>query len=166
MVGVKYEQAMEEAEKTSDYQLLKAVEEEFSNDVPEGYIASQFPEAYTEEVQGYSLYITVSKGAKMRTLPQIEGKTVDQVAQLLGDESFITTQSFEYSDSIKKGLVIGYDAHSPGDKIEYGSSIEIKVSQGTEAEARGTDVDRRRSNSNQQDDSKPEEEYEEELPIE
>ena len=74
MVGVKYEQAMEEAEKTSDYQLLKAVEEEFSNDVPEGYIASQFPEAYTEEVQGYSLYITVSKGAKMRTLPQIEEK--------------------------------------------------------------------------------------------
>lgn len=147
MVGVKYEQAVEDSEKNTDYQLLKAVEEEFSDDVPEGYIASQFPEAYSEETQGYSLYITVSKGAKMRTLPQIEGKTVDQVAQLLGDESFITTQSFEYSDTIKKGLVIGYDAHSAGDKLEYGSALQIIVSQGTEAEAKGTDTDKKKKSS-------------------
>lgn len=132
LVSVKYEEAMEKAEKTSDYQLLRAVEEEFSNDVPEGYIASQFPEAYSEEVQGYSLYITISKGAKMRELPDLKGKTVDQAAQLLGDESFVTSQSFEYSDSVKKGLVIGYDAHNPGDKLEYGSTIEIKVSLGAE----------------------------------
>ena len=147
MVGVKYEQAVEDSEKNTDYQLLKAVEEEFSDDVPEGYIASQFPEAYSEETQGYSLYITVSKGAKMRTLPQIEGKTVDQVAQLLGDESFITTQSFEYSDTIKKGLVIGYDAHTAGDKLEYGSALQIIVSQGSEAEAKGTDTEKDRNNS-------------------
>ncbi len=147
LVSVKYETAVEEAEKGVDYQLLKAVEEEFSDDIPEGYIASQFPEAYTEEVQGYSLYITVSKGAKMRQLPEIEGKTVDQVAQLLGDESFVATQTFEYSDTIKKGLVIGYDAHVPGDKLEYGSSIEIKVSRGSEAEVKGTDGDRRRKSS-------------------
>lgn len=141
LVGVKYDVALEEAEKTVDYQLLKAVEEEFSDDVPEGYIASQFPEAYTEEIQGYSLYITVSKGAKMRELPQIEGKTVDQVAQLLGDESFVTTQTFEYSETIKKGLVVGYEAHSPGDKLEYGSSVVIRVSLGSEYEALGTDTD-------------------------
>ncbi len=148
MVGVKYEQAVEDSEKNSDYQLLKAVEEEFSDDVPEGYIASQFPEAYSEESQGYSLYITVSKGAKMRTLPQIEGKTVDQVAQLLGDESFITTQSFEYSDTVKKGLVIGYDAHTAGDKLEYGSALQIIVSQGSEAEAKGTDVEKETTGTN------------------
>lgn len=151
LVSVKYEQALEEAEKGVDYQLLKAVEEEFSDDVPEGYIASQFPEAYSEETQGYSLYITVSKGAKMRTLPQIEGKTVDQVAQLLGDESFVTTQTFEYSDKIKKGLVIGYDAHSAGDKLEYGSSLEIKVSLGSEKDAKGTDTDKKKKNDSDSD---------------
>ena len=156
MVGVKYEQAVEDSEKTTDYQLLKAVEEEFSDDVPEGYIASQFPEAYSEETQGYSLYITVSKGAKMRTLPQIEGKTVDQVAQLLGDESFVTTQSFEYSDTIKKGLVIGYDAHSAGDKLEYGSALQIIVSQGTEAEAKGTDTDKKKKSSDTDKDEEEE----------
>ncbi len=145
LVGVKYEIAVEEAGKTSDYQLLKAVEEEFSDDVPEGYIASQFPEAYSDEIQGYSLYITVSKGAKQRELPKIEGKTVDQVAQLLGDESFVTTQIYEYSETIKKGLVIGYDAHVPGDKLEYGSSLVIKVSKG--AEPKATDTERRTSDS-------------------
>lgn len=138
LVGVKYEEAVEKADGNNDYQLLKAVEEEFSNDVPEGYIASQFPEAYTEEVQGYSLYITVSKGAKMRELPVIQGKTVDQTAQLLGDESFITTQSFEHSESVKKGLVIGYDAHNPGDKLEYGSTVEIKVSLGADTSSKVT----------------------------
>ncbi|MBQ1546503.1 MAG: PASTA domain-containing protein [Clostridia bacterium] len=138
LVGVKYEEAVEKADKVSDYKLLKAVEEEFSNDVPEGYIASQFPEAYTEEVQGYSLYITVSKGAKMRELPVITGKTVDQAAQLLGDESFITSQSFAYSDSVKKGLVIGYDSHNAGDKLEYGSSVEIKVSLGADTSSQVT----------------------------
>lgn len=146
LVGVKYEEAVEKAGKTSDYQLLKAVEEEFSNDVPEGYIASQFPEAYAEETQGYSLYITVSKGAKMRELPVIQGKTVDQVAQLLGDQSFVTSQSFEYSDTVKKGLVIGYDAHNPGDKLEYGSTIEIKVSLGAES-AKNSDTDRKKKST-------------------
>ena len=151
LVGVKYEEAVEKAGKTTDYQLLKAVEEEFSNDVPEGYIASQFPEAYTEETQGYSLYITVSKGAKMRELPVIQGKTVDQAAQLLGDESFVTSQSFEYSDSIKKGLVIGYDAHNEGDKLEYGSTIEIKVSLGADTSSKATDSDRRKSSDTDTD---------------
>lgn len=143
LVGVKYDLAVEESEKVSDYTLLKAVEEEFSDDVPEGFIAYQFPEAYSEEVQGYSLYITVSKGAKMRELPQIEGKTVDQVAQLLGDNSFVTTQIFEHSKNIKKGLVIGYEAHSPGDKLEYGSSVVIKVSLGAE----DTDSDKKKKDS-------------------
>ncbi len=154
LVGVKYEIAVEEADKTPDYQLLKAVEEEFSDDVPEGYIASQFPEAYSEETQGYSLYITVSKGAKQRELPKIEGKTVDQVAQLLGDESFVTTQIFEYSDTVKKGLVIGYDAHAPGDKLEYGSSLVIKVSKG--AEPKPEDSERRSSDSDTDSDSSEE----------
>ena len=149
LVGVKYEVAVEEADKSVDYQLLKAVEEEFSDDVPEGYIASQFPEAYSEETQGYSLYITVSKGAKQRELPKIEGKTVDQVAQLLGDESFVTTQIFEYSDTVKKGLVIGYDAHSPGDKLEYGSTLVIKVSK--DAEPKATDSERRTSSYSDSD---------------
>ncbi len=157
LVGVKYEEAVEKAGKTSDYQLLKAVEEEFSSDVPEGYIASQFPEAYTEETQGYSLYITVSKGAKMRELPVIQGKTVDQAAQLLGDESFITSQSFEYSDSIKKGLVIGYDAHNPGDKLEYGSTIEIKVSLGADTSSKA-DTDRRKKSSDTDTDPEANEE--------
>ena len=150
-VGVKYEEAAEKSDKTSDYKLLKAVEEEYSNDVPEGYIASQFPEAYSEETQGYSLYITVSKGAKMRELPVIQGKTVDQAAQLLGDESFVATQSFEYSDSIKKGLVIGYDAHNPGDKLEYGSTIEIKVSLGADVSSKATDSDKKKKKSSDTD---------------
>lgn len=152
LVGVKFEEALEKADKTSDYKLLKAVEEEFSNDVPEGYIASQFPEAYTEEVQGYSLYITVSKGAKMRELPVIQGKTVDQAAQLLGDESFVTMQSFEYSDTIKKGLVIGYDAHNPGDKLEYGSTVDIKVSLGADTSSK-VDSDRHKKSSDTDTDS-------------
>ncbi len=155
LVSVKYEIAVEEAANNSDYQLLKAVEEEFSDDVPEGYIASQFPEAYSEEVQGYSLYITVSKGAKMRELPKIEGKTVDQAAQLLGDESFVTTQLFEYSDTIKKGLVIGYDAHNSGDKLEYGSAIVIKVSKG--AQEKTTDSDRKKNSDTDSESSSQEE---------
>ncbi len=154
-VGVKYEEAAEKSEKTSDYKLLKAVEEEFSNEVPEGYIASQFPEAYSEEVQGYSLYITVSKGAKMRQLPEISGKTVDQTAQLLGDESFVTTQSFEYSDSVKKGLVIGYDAHNPGDKLEYGSPVEIKVSLGVDT-SKDSDSDKNKKKKSSDSDAEEE----------
>ena len=149
LVGVKYDVAVEEADKTSDYVLLKAVEEEFSDDVPEGFVAYQFPEAYSEEVQGYSLYITVSKGAKMRELPAIEGKTVDQVAQLLGDNSFVTTQTFEHSETVKTGLVIGYEAHSPGDKLEYGSSVVIRVSLGPEEKT--TDSDKKDSDSDSSD---------------
>ncbi len=86
-------------------------------------------------------------------MPEIEGKTVDQVAQLLGDESFVTTQSFEYNEKIKKGLVIGYEAHSAGDKLEYGSSVEIKVSLGSAYEGRDTDSDKKSSDKDSDSDS-------------
>ncbi len=140
-VGEKYEDALAQAENTSDYTLLLAVDEEFNDDVPEGYIASQYPEAYSDEVQGYSLYVTISKGSKTRELPEITGKTVDQVAQLLSSRSFVATQIFEYSDTVTKGLVIGYEAHDAYDMLEYGSSVTIVVSLGVEETDTDTDTD-------------------------
>ena len=45
------------------------------------------------------------------------------------------TQGQEYSDTVAEGIVIGYEGHSPRDKLEYGSSVKIIVSRG-----KGTEV--------------------------
>lgn len=130
LINKEYNEAATEAIKNGGYNILRTNKDEFSDTVKEGRIMSQNFEPGSTEAKGISIIVTVSKGPKKRTLPNITNQDVVAVSQKLGDEGFIVLSVEDYSDKIPKGKVIGYKSYKKGDKLDYGSRIVILISRG------------------------------------
>ena len=128
LVGQDYEKVKANSD-TLDYNIFLS-EKVFSDDVEEGKITSQTSPANASVKKGSSIVVTVSKGAKYRALPELEGLSLSQGASKLSQEGFIPVQEKAYSSEIEPGHVIGYKNHEPNDKVEVGSEITILVSKG------------------------------------
>lgn len=103
------------------------IEEEYSDDVEEGYVIKQNPEFkanfrynLTQEIT-----LTVSKGQKMVTLPKkMIGKKVEDVKKEL-DELDLRYQIIEVNDEkVEAGIVISVE---PAEGIETTAATEIKI---------------------------------------
>ena len=71
------------------------VEEEFSDDVPEGDVISSSPEGGTQATKGRTVTITVSQGAEGIAVPKVVGLQVDEAQSQLeaaGLKSDVTEQ--------------------------------------------------------------------------
>ena len=130
LINVKFEDAVKKAEKEGTYKILRANKDEFSDDVPEGKIMEQNLKEGSTQVKGVAILVTVSKGSKKRTLPDIKNQDLVSVSRKLGDEGLIVLSYEEYSKKIAKGKVIGYQTYKKGDKVDYGSRVVILVSKG------------------------------------
>lgn len=130
LINVKFEDAVKTAEKEGSYKILRANKDEFSDDVPEGSIMEQNLKEGSTQVKGVAILVTVSKGSKKRTLPDIKNQDLVSVSRKLGDEGLIVLSYEEYSNKIDKGKVIGYQTYKKGDKVDYGSRVVILVSKG------------------------------------
>ncbi len=122
------------SETSQEFNVYKVLEEEFSDTVPEGYIVSQMPKENTAQIRGtdeLTISVTISKGPKIRQLPVIENKSVNEAAALLAQDGFVTSTEVQFSDSVAEGVVIGYTTGlEVGQEFEYGSAISIIVSMG------------------------------------
>ena len=110
-------------------------EEKFSDNIEEGYICEQTPAAgtpITSEDEAVNISLTISKGAKMRTLPDIAGKDIKTVAAMLADTGVLVMQETEYNSKYPNNTVIDYKNLKSGDQIEYDKTVTIKVSLGAE----------------------------------
>ena len=74
----------------------------------------------------------------MRELPAVKKKTVNTVAKLLANDGFVVNAEYQYNDEIDEGSVISYKDYKKGDTLEYGSTITIIVSKGSEATEKTT----------------------------
>ena len=104
--------------------------EEFHDSIGEGCIISQNPSAGQEIPVGSTIAVTVSKGTKKRTLPEIAGKTLSEASQLITNAKLIPTSTAEFSSDVPEGSVIGYKNYKAGDKLDYDSEVVIVVSKG------------------------------------
>ena len=68
----------------------------------------------------------------MKKLPEVEGKTLTEASKELIELGYIVLQEAEYSGNYAEGVVMGYVNLSPGDSVESGSEITLRVSKGTE----------------------------------
>ncbi len=134
LVGTNYEQAKNYGQTQKNYQ-VRLSSNEFSDTVPQGFIISQTPE-YTagKKINKASVIaVVVSKGSQMRILPSIAGKTLSEASAELTKNGFVPQKaSEEYNDSYESGMVIDYQTNKSGDKLEYGSVVNIIVSKGKE----------------------------------
>lgn len=112
---------------------LKVSARVFSDTVEEGNIISQSPFADTPLMPGDTVLVTVSKGSQTRILPPIKGMTYGELQSVLTKNSFIPIREEEPSDDLEADYVIRYKDHEEGDALEYGSSITVIVSSGSES---------------------------------
>lgn len=128
--GRNYKNLQSELEKSGKYKVA-LLSEEFHESIGEGCIISQNPSAGQEMPSGSTIAVTVSKGTKKRTLPEITGKTLSEASQLVTNAKLIPTSSAEFSSEFPEGTVIGYRSYKAGDKLDYNSEVVIVVSKGT-----------------------------------
>lgn len=133
--GKTYDEVSASAESDDKVVIVRAIKDEYSDTVPQGSIISQYPAPNTPiESEGEStVFVTVSKGPLMRALPNIENLTVSEAAKLLSDAGFLATAETEFSDKYGESRVIAYKSNQPGDKLEEGTTVVIRVSKGVES---------------------------------
>ena len=103
-----------------------------SNDVPEGVIMSQTPDAGASIKAGQSIEVNVSKGKVDGNVPDVVGKSLANARTMLETYKFkVGTVSEEVNESVPKGTVI---SQSPvaGTPYPDGSEITLVVSLGSE----------------------------------
>lgn len=133
-VGKIYDEAVS-ASGDQNVTIMRNFSDEYSEDYGEGVIISQSPSAGAKVTQEGTMIIsvTVSKGSQMRELPNVEGLTLDQVAEGIAAQGLLATAEYQYSDKYSDGRVIGYKNHQAGDTVEYGTNVTIIVSKGKES---------------------------------
>ena len=119
-------------EKYSNF-YIRLKEEVYDENYEEGRIISQTVEAGSTVPQNTPIGVVVSKGSKMRTVPDIIGKTVSEASKELESAGLaLGDQAEEYSDDVESGKIIRLNGIEPGQKIQAGSMINVVVSLGPE----------------------------------
>ena len=134
-VGKKYSSVEKDLKNSDKYILNVSYEEQFNDKIQEGYICEQTPAPgtpITSKEDPVNISITISKGKKMRTLPDIEGKDIKTAAKLLENAGVLVMQETEYNSKYPNNTVIDYNNLRAGDQIEYGKTVSIRVSMGEE----------------------------------
>lgn len=132
LVGQEYDSAVKDAENSDSFAVYRDTSENYSDDYAEGVIMEQFPKAGSKvEAAGeISISVKISNGQLMRELPNIEDKSVNNVAKDLADLGFVVEAEYKYNSTVDKDIVIEYKDYKAGDKLEGGSTVTIIVSKG------------------------------------
>lgn len=132
LVGKSYEEIVSKQNSNSDYIVIKANEETFTDKYEEGVICAQSPEEGVRANKGVTIVVTVSKGLQNRELPVIGGQPLDTAVKSLSEQGFIASGNYVSSDTVEAGKVIGYENYNAGDMAPYGAKIVINISTGPE----------------------------------
>ena len=136
--GKTWDEASAISAESTEYYIYKAIDEEFSDTIPEGQICRQTPEANKTVARGndgVTITCTISKGAQFRALPEVENVNKDTATESLVKQGFIVNSTLIYSDTVEAGKVISYSGNSKaGDKLEYGSTVTLSISLGKKPE--------------------------------
>ena len=110
------------------------VDEEYDEEVEEGYVISQSPEGETKAEKGSTITIVVSKGeeVKVAKVPNLKKKTVTEAEQLLSEVNLkLGNVTQEFSDTIPEGKVIRQSI-SAGTEVKEKTEVDITISKGAE----------------------------------
>ncbi|MCD7731162.1 MAG: Stk1 family PASTA domain-containing Ser/Thr kinase [Oscillospiraceae bacterium] len=107
--------------------------QEYSSEYPEGAIISQNPEEGRDYLVGKAVVkVTVSKGPRMVTIPNVYDLDSDYAQNVLRDNNgFNVIIMTVFDDEVDKGTVIMTDP-ARNEQAEYGSTVYLYVSRGPE----------------------------------
>lgn len=124
--------SVDEAKKKLDDMGIKyEIEEVYDNEVEEGKVISQKPEAGTNyDVNKNSpVKLTVSKGAKKVIMPKVEGLNVEEAKEELAKVELEVKEEKEDSVKVEEGIVIRQEIEK-GKEVNAGTTVTLYVSKG------------------------------------
>lgn len=129
LIGKAFSDIKSQNKSQTGYEVL-VLSEEFDDEVEVGKIISQTPSAGEEMYEGSIIAVNVSKGSKMRQLPNISGKSISEASIALSNIGMIAVESWSYNNTVPEGIVVGYSNQKEGDHVEYGSEVVVVRSLG------------------------------------
>ena len=128
VVGAKTATALQSLQ-NAGYQPIQ-YEVRFDDKAPEGTIIRQTPEAGEETKPGRKVYLIISGGKEMASVPNLIGKSLrDAKMMLIKANMSIGNVSYAYSDSATNGTVFAQTPAS-GTKTTASTEVAVTVSQG------------------------------------
>ena len=108
------------------------VRQEYSEEVEEGIVISQTPEAGMIVNKGDTITIVVSKGIKKSNAPDLIGMMLQEAENTLIAQGLkLGRISYDYSEKYAEGVVISQDPRNGFGNVEEGDSVNVVVSKGT-----------------------------------
>lgn len=104
--------------------------EQFSDKVPKGQIMTQLPYANALVKEGRRIYVTVSKGVELASVPNVRGMTLrDARLAMMRAGLSIGDVTYEQHDSVEANRVLAQSS-PPGSDLGYGSVCHVVLSRG------------------------------------
>ncbi|MDQ5983573.1 MAG: hypothetical protein RUMPE_00597 [Eubacteriales bacterium SKADARSKE-1] len=132
LINLNFEKMKQTFNETGEFKLL-LLDKQFSDTVEKGYILSHKPEKGSLVQRGVIIASTVSLGPKSRSQPVVSGLNLSEACLNLNIEGFIPIKTQQHSNTVSKDIVIGYEDHSAGETLDYGSEVKIIVSLGPDS---------------------------------
>ncbi len=130
LVGVSREEARNMAQ-NAKLQYIE-VEEQYSVDVPEGFVIKQepnFEENYKVKEKS-EIKVVISKGQELTIVPKVVGKTKEEAIADLQAANLVPEVIEETSKTIQEGYVVSQETE-PNKEVNAGDTVKIHVSIGT-----------------------------------
>lgn len=132
-----------------------SVQEKYSDEVAEGIVISQSPDAGKKAAKNSTVTIVVSKGSSKVTVPSLTNYTQSEASRQLRNMGLVLGNvASEYNDDVKKGYVIRQGV-AAGTKVSKGTAISIVISLGAKATEEPTTTE-----EEHEPDTEEEEDYE------
>ncbi|PLS25927.1 PASTA domain-containing protein [Bifidobacterium imperatoris] len=105
--------------------------DQYSMDVPEGAALTISPDPGTTVKHDAEVTITLSKGPMPVSMPDIVGKTKDEMLSTFSDLKLTANITEEFDDKIASGTVIS-SSQKAGTQLKWGDSVDVVISKGPE----------------------------------
>ena len=131
VVGLSKEEAQQEIEAAK--LVFEVEKEEYSSEVPEGYVISQNPtymEKYNKVKEGSTVSVVISKGQEKTTVPKVVGMKQDEAVAALEEANLKAEIVEETSRTVEEGYVISQETDAETE-VNAGDTVIIHVSTGT-----------------------------------
>ncbi|MFH1824095.1 MAG: PASTA domain-containing protein [Candidatus Firestonebacteria bacterium] len=109
---------------------IKKSGEKFDENIPEGYISSQDPLAGEYVKQGRTIFITISRGLKMVTVPDLKEESVREAKiRLFQNNLTVGSYSKVHSKDVSSGLIITQNP-PPNLSVKRNTTVNLLISTG------------------------------------
>ncbi|MBQ6991836.1 MAG: Stk1 family PASTA domain-containing Ser/Thr kinase [Clostridia bacterium] len=126
VIGLKKDEATKALKKAK---LTVKVEEEFSDEVEEGYVIKQQYQENEEIMAGEEILITVSSGIEQVTVPDLSGKTEAEAKKAISDAKLKWKSTSKTSDSSKPNGVVVSQSITANSVVDKETEITITVNE-------------------------------------